>query len=106
LKLYNITHIETQQHPHKTSNLPLDIFLFNKGAHVLRAVRNKTRQKILKLIHDQEPITVTEIYKKLKLELSVASQQLGILRQSKFVVTKRSGKQIYYKGQVSKSIIQ
>ena len=41
-------------------------------------------------------ITVTEIYVKLRLEQSVASQHLAILRKAGFVKTKRDGKFIYY----------
>jgi DNA-binding transcriptional ArsR family regulator len=41
-------------------------------------------------------MTVTEIYVKLRLEQSVASQHLAILRKAGFVKTDRDGKFIYY----------
>ncbi|MBP6372262.1 MAG: helix-turn-helix transcriptional regulator, partial [Ferruginibacter sp.] len=41
-------------------------------------------------------ITVTEIYIKMRLEQSVASQHLAILRKAGFVNTERDGKFIYY----------
>ena len=41
-------------------------------------------------------MTVTDIYIKLRLEQSVASQHLAILRRSGVVVTDRQGKFIYY----------
>ncbi len=41
-------------------------------------------------------MTVTEIYVKLRLEQSVASQHLAILRRAGIVVTQRDGKFIYY----------
>jgi DNA-binding transcriptional ArsR family regulator len=41
-------------------------------------------------------MTVTEIYVKLRLEQSVASQHLAILRKAGFVKTERDGKFIYY----------
>jgi DNA-binding transcriptional ArsR family regulator len=41
-------------------------------------------------------MTVTEIYVKLRLEQSVASQHLAILRKAGFVDTLRDGKFIYY----------
>jgi DNA-binding transcriptional ArsR family regulator len=47
------------------------------------------------LIHGSQPIKVTDIYKKLKIEQSVASQQLAILREGRFVNTERDGKIIY-----------
>jgi DNA-binding transcriptional ArsR family regulator len=41
-------------------------------------------------------MTVTEIYVKLRLEQSVASQHLAILRRAGIVVTVREGKFIFY----------
>ena len=58
--------------------------------------KHKLRQQILKLIDEQGKITVTEIYVKLRLEQSVASQHLAILRKAGFVNTDRDGKFIYY----------
>ncbi|HMS52298.1 MAG TPA: metalloregulator ArsR/SmtB family transcription factor, partial [Chitinophagales bacterium] len=45
---------------------------------------------------ESEKLTVTEIYVKLRLEQSVASQHLAILRRAGVVVTERDGKYIYY----------
>jgi DNA-binding transcriptional ArsR family regulator len=67
-----------------------------KGALTLRALNHKLRQQILRLIHQKQTITVTEIYEKLRIEQSVASQHLAILRKSGFVLTTRNGKFIYY----------
>ncbi|MCR6722444.1 MAG: metalloregulator ArsR/SmtB family transcription factor [Chitinophagaceae bacterium] len=50
----------------------------------------------MKLIDENGRITVTEIYVKLRLEQSVASQHLSILRKAGFVNTERDGKYIYY----------
>lgn len=63
---------------------------------VLRAINHKLRQQILKLIDENGRMTVTEIYVKLRLEQSVASQHLAILRKAGFVKTERDGKFIYY----------
>lgn len=63
---------------------------------VLRAINHKLRQQILKLIDESGRMTVTEIYVKLRLEQSVASQHLAILRKAGFVKTERDGKFIYY----------
>ena len=62
----------------------------------MRAINHKLRQVILQLIGDRDKITVTEIFLHLRLEQSVASQHLAILRKSGFVKTKREGKFIYY----------
>ncbi|MDB5252698.1 MAG: helix-turn-helix transcriptional regulator, partial [Flaviaesturariibacter sp.] len=76
--------------PVKTeSELKIDVLTLKKAALVLRAVNHKLRQQILKLIHQKGKITVTEIYVKLRLEQSVASQHLAILRKAGFVTTIR-----------------
>jgi DNA-binding transcriptional ArsR family regulator len=77
-------------------DLKIDLLQLKKAALVLRAINHKLRQQILKLIHQKEKITVTEIYVKLRLEQSVASQHLAILRKAGFVTTERDGKFIYY----------
>ncbi len=67
-----------------------------KAALILRAVNHKLRQQIVELIASENRITVTEIYVKLRLEQSVASQHLAILRRAGILKTTREGKYIYY----------
>ncbi|NDD17144.1 MAG: transcriptional regulator, partial [Chitinophagia bacterium] len=67
-----------------------------KAAMILRALNHKLRQQIVKLIDEHKKVTVTEIYVKLRLEQSVASQHLAILRRASIVTTIREGKFIYY----------
>ena len=67
-----------------------------KAALVLRALNHKLRQQIITLIETENKITVTEIYVRMRLEQSVASQHLAILRKAGIVVTQRDGKFIYY----------
>jgi DNA-binding transcriptional ArsR family regulator len=74
----------------------LDLLNTKKAALILRALNHQLRQQILKLIDEQGKITVTELYLKLRLEQSVASQHLAILRKAGFVKTTRNGKFIYY----------
>ena len=78
------------------SNLKIDYHSVKKAALVLRALNHKLRQQILKLIEEVSKITVTEIYVRLRLEQSVASQHLAILRKAGIVITQREGKFIYY----------
>jgi ArsR family transcriptional regulator len=66
------------------------------AAHVLRAITQPLRLKLLDFIADHQPVYVTKIYKTLGLEQSVTSSHLGILRDAGFVKTQRSGKKIYY----------
>ncbi len=63
------------------STLRIDYYNVKKAALILRAVNHKLRQQLLKLIDEEKRITVTEIYVRLRLEQSVASQHLAILRK-------------------------
>ena len=63
---------------------------------MLRAINHPLRQQILQAIFEKNQITVTELYVALRLEQSVASQQLAILRRAGFVKTHRNGKFIKY----------
>lgn len=78
------------------NSLKVDLLNVKKASLILRAINHKLRQQILKLIDESNKITVTEIYVKLRLEQSVASQHLAILRKAGFVKTERNGKFIYY----------
>ena len=80
----------------KKAELNLDVQQLKKGSLVIRALKHKLRQQMLKLIHDKGPIAVTDIYVKLRIEQSVASQHLAILRKPRIVTTVREGKKIYY----------
>ncbi len=78
------------------SPLKVDLLHSKKAAMILRALNHKLRQQIVKLIDEQQKMTVTEIYVKLRLEQSVASQHLAILRRAGIVETTREGKFIFY----------
>ncbi|MFM7711040.1 MAG: ArsR/SmtB family transcription factor [Ferruginibacter sp.] len=78
------------------SSLKINNQNLKKAALVLRSLNHKLRQQILSLIDSEKKITVTEIYVRLRLEQSVASQHLAILRRSGVVITQRDGKFIYY----------
>lgn len=89
----NSSALETSQNG---IELKVDLQNVKKAALILRALNHKLRQQILKLIDDNGRMTVTEIYVQLRLEQSVASQHLAILRKAGFVKTERDGKFIYY----------
>lgn len=76
--------------------MTVDVNQLKKAALVLRAINHKLRLQILKLIHTKQQIIVSDIYSKLRLEQSVTSQHLAILRKAGFVNTERDGKRIYY----------
>ena len=78
-------------------NVTLNIYDVKKASLSFRAINHKLRQQILGVIEESNnKITVTEIYIKLRLEQSVASQHLAILRSAGIVKTARDGKFIYY----------
>ncbi len=79
-----------------TNDIPLDYAELRKAVLVLRAVNHKLRQRIIDLLDENENMTVTDIYIKLRLEQSVASQHLAILRRAGVVKTDRQGKFIHY----------
>src|SRR5215203_2830702 len=82
--------------PESGALLKVDLLNVKKAALVLRAINHKLRQQILRQIDEQGKMTVTELYVKLRLEQSVASQHLAILRKAGFVKTERDGKFIHY----------
>ncbi|MEZ4952011.1 MAG: metalloregulator ArsR/SmtB family transcription factor [Saprospiraceae bacterium] len=76
--------------------IQLDYAELRKAVLVLRAINHKLRQRMIDLLEEHEKMTVTDIYIKLRLEQSVASQHLAILRRAGVVSTDRNGKFIYY----------
>ena len=77
-------------------DLVIDPLKLKRASLVFRAVNHKLRQQVLQLIHQKGRMVVTDIYVKLRLEQSVASQQLAILRKEGLVLTERDGKFIFY----------
>ena len=80
----------------KQQKLELDVKSLHKAKLVYRAINHKLRLQILHLIHREGRIIVTKIYKTLRIEQSVASQHLAILRSAGYVKTERDGKFIFY----------
>lgn len=78
--------------------IPVEIepLMLKKAALTIRALNHKLRQQIVKLIDEKKSITVTELYVKMRIEQSVASQHLAILRRAGLVNTKIDGKTIHY----------
>jgi len=79
------------------SELEINILEIRKAALVFRAINHRLRQDMMRLIHKSGKITVTELYRKLNLEQSVASQHLAILRTAGFVQTERDKRFVFYK---------
>lgn len=72
--------------------------ILNHAKLKIRALFHPLREKILSLIDsNKNEMHVTEVYVKLRIEQSVASQHLAILRTQNFVVARRDGKTIFYR---------
>jgi DNA-binding transcriptional ArsR family regulator len=89
--------VNTKQKPSsRAKGLSLELEELRKAALSLRALNHKVRQQILNLIHEKGEITVSEIYAKLKMEQSLTSSYLAILRRANIVKTRREGQSIHY----------
>jgi DNA-binding transcriptional ArsR family regulator len=101
MKLTETTSAESYMTMEKSSPLQnttqkIDYLNIKKAALVLRALNHKLRQQIIRLLEENSKMTVTDLYVQLRLEQSVASQHLAILRRAGIVKTERDGKFIYY----------
>lgn len=67
-----------------------------ESSEILRALAHPLRMRILEFIDQNDTINVNKIYNTLKLEQSITSQHLRILRLAGLVTTKRDGKFIHY----------
>lgn len=68
----------------------------DKASEMLRAVSHNLRLSIISLLDEKGEVNVNVIYTTLKLEQSITSQHLKILRDNDIVHTKRDGKMIFY----------
>lgn len=66
------------------------------ASDVIRALAHPKRLTILEFIARNSPACVNDIYTNLRLEQSVTSQHLRVLRMAGLVETKREGKFVYY----------
>jgi DNA-binding transcriptional ArsR family regulator len=78
------------------NSIKVDFLNLKKASMILRALNHKLRQQIIRLLDENKRLTVTELYIQMRLEQSVASQHLAILRRAGIVRTERHGKFIYY----------
>jgi DNA-binding transcriptional ArsR family regulator len=78
------------------TQLFIDDMRVKKAALVYRAINHEMRIEILKLLHQNSEMSVTDLYTRLSVEQSVASQHLAILRKPGIVRTRRDGKNVYY----------
>ncbi|HRY31728.1 MAG TPA: metalloregulator ArsR/SmtB family transcription factor [Bacteroidales bacterium] len=87
------------------AKLELDVVKLESAANRLRALAHPMRIAIIELLQEKEKLSVTEIYKKLKIEQAAASHHLNILKSKGILASKRDGKKIFYSLR-SKSLTQ
>jgi DNA-binding transcriptional ArsR family regulator len=78
------------------AKLQLDITKLELAASKLRAMAHPMRIAIIDLLNSTDKMSVTQIYKKLKIEQASASHHLNILKNKGVLVSKRDGKKIFY----------
>ncbi len=78
------------------AKLLLDITKLEMAASKLRAMAHPMRIAIIDLLNANEKMSVTQIYKKLKIEQASASHHLNILKNKGVLISRRDGKKIFY----------
>lgn len=76
--------------------LEIDEVSIKNAASIYRAIYHPLRLQIIEIIHKAGKLNVTPIIRKLKLEQSLVSAQLKILRDAHFLKIERDGRNIYY----------
>lgn len=77
-------------------NFELNTEKIERAAELLKAVAHPLRLKIIKMINDKKEVNVNVIYNTLRIEQSITSQHLKVLRGVDVVKTRRDGKKIFY----------
>jgi DNA-binding transcriptional ArsR family regulator len=78
------------------AKLTLDVTKLEMAASKLRAIAHPMRIAIIDLLHDNQKLSVTEIYNSLGIEQAAASHHLNILKNKGVLISKREGKKIFY----------
>jgi len=76
--------------------IQLQIEKLEMASSKLRAMAHPMRIAIIDLLHTNQKMSVTEIYKKLKIEQAAASHHLNILKNKGVLNSQRDGKKIFY----------
>jgi len=80
----------------KNTSTKIDQDNLHISSELLRALAHPLRLKILQFIDQNDTINVNKIYNTLKLEQSITSQHLRILRSAGLVDTEKEGKFRHY----------
>ena len=96
MRTKNEAHVLELNNTEADNKILLNYSTLKRAVLTLRAVNHPLRKEIMSLIEGKEKMTVTEIYIRLRIEQSVASQHLAILRKADVLNTERDGKFINY----------
>lgn len=66
-------------------------------AHFFKALGDRTRLEILKMLSEGKSLTVTEIYQKLGHAQNLISHHLACLKNCGLVTADKQGKQVFYR---------
>ncbi len=80
----------------KKTKVIFDVEKLEYSVELARALAHPLRMKILQFIDQKGEINVNKIYNALKLEQSITSQHLSILRSADVVRASREGKLVVY----------
>jgi DNA-binding transcriptional ArsR family regulator len=75
---------------------PAKIAAYKRTWYAFRAVNHTFRQSLIDLLSESGSQTVTNLMIKTRVEQSVMSQHLAVLRKQDIVITKRKGREIFY----------
>ena len=68
----------------------------DRASKMLKAIAHPIRLQIVAMLDGGDKLTVTEIHKALKIEQSVASHHLNILREKGALDSQRTGRNTFY----------
>lgn len=80
----------------RKEQINIDDRQLNVAMDKLKAIAHPVRLSMVNFIKINGEVNVNRIYNELKLEQSITSQHLRVLREAKLVNTKRDGKYIHY----------
>lgn len=80
----------------KQTKVRFSIERLNYACNLMRALAHPLRLKILEYIDEHGSTNVNSIYHTLKIEQSITSQHLRVLRMAGVVDSERDGKMVYY----------
>ena len=66
------------------------------AASMLKVLGHPIRISIIELLDDASKMSVTEIFKALKIEQAIASHHLNTLKNKRILISERVGKNTYY----------